>query len=76
MQAIFPRRFKVAIATALVVVVVALATPHVVWVIALSVCASAIDLTENLPEIPCRIAKSIRTLPERMNPICPECNEP
>jgi hypothetical protein len=76
MQPNHPRRFKVAIAVALVAVAGSLTAPNVIWEVALSVCTRAIDLANNVTGLPRRIAKSFTTLPERMDPTCPECNEP
>jgi hypothetical protein len=76
MQTIRPRRFNVAIATAGIAIAGTLAVPHAVWEVALHVCAKTIDFAYNVTELPCRIAESIRTLPERMDPTRSECNEP
>ena len=76
MQAIRPHRFKVAFATALLVLAGTFAAPHTVWEVALSVYTKTVNLAENLVGLPCRIAKNFRTLPERMDPTCSECNKP
>jgi hypothetical protein len=76
MQSIRRQRFKVALAAALLVFAGIIAAPHAVWAIALSVSTRTIDLADNLVRLPCRIAESFRTLPERMNPTCSECSEP
>jgi len=76
MQAIRPHRFNVAVAIALVAVAGACAEPRAVWEAAMTVCTKTIDFADNLAGLPCRIAKSFRTLPERMDPTCSECNKP
>jgi hypothetical protein len=76
MQPNRPRRLRVAVAVAMVAAASSLAARNGVWEVALSVCTSAIDLADNMAGLPCRIAKSFRTLPERMDPTCSDCNKP
>jgi hypothetical protein len=76
MQATRLFRFKVAAAIAVVTTACIGAAPDTVWEFALNACTKTIDLAMYVTELPYRIAKSIRTLPERIDPTCSECNKP
>jgi hypothetical protein len=76
MQSLFTCKPTIVATTALGALAVTFVRPHLVPAVALYVCSEVFDFASNVAELPCRLVRSIQTLPERMDPTCSECNEP